>query len=179
MSARMLLWLGLVACSAVTCVQASVVVDAASLQKTHDDFKGPLDQRIAAMRAVFDARLADAFSSARLTAMSDDEVRAAFDAAALMAFYDHAPEVLDDQRDAFGELRRQSASARQIRLFGHDNQKLALARGPKNQLVEHPGIDPVGPGGRRGRIRGSQENGQGQAQERGQETRSDAHGKPR
>ncbi len=106
MSARMLLWLGLVACSAVTCVQASVVVDAASLQKTHDDFKGPLDQRIAAMRAVFDARLADAFSSARLTAMSDDEVRAAFDAAALMAFYDHAPEVLDDQRDAFGELRR-------------------------------------------------------------------------
>lgn len=105
MSARALLWLGFVTCGAATCVQASVVDDAAALQQTHDGFKGPLDQRIAAMRSVFDARLADAFASARLKALSDDEVRAAFDAAALMAFYDHAPEVLDDQRSAFAAIR--------------------------------------------------------------------------
>jgi hypothetical protein len=105
MSARMLLGLMVMFC-ATLCVRASVVDDAAALQELHDTFKGSSEQRIAAMRSMFDARLADAFASVRLTALSDDEVGAIFDAAALMAFYDRAPGIVDDQDRAFVELRR-------------------------------------------------------------------------
>lgn len=105
MSSRMLFGL-LVMFGATLCVRASVVDDAAALQQLHDRFKGPLAQRIAVMRDLFDTRLAEAFAPTRLQSSSDEALRAAFDAATLMAFYDRSPGIVDDQDRAFVELRR-------------------------------------------------------------------------